>query len=246
VKRSVAILCALALLVPASALAYVLSAWQVLANTAKHRESMELTGLILHGTFAFQGADATAAAAALKLTPASEVVSTGVVTYHMPGRCRVELDAHAGAAAPVATFVHGTVKTAGPAIPALKTFAASVCPIVAQPSLEELNAFLKSRGVDDAADTLGRLNGVVSFIIGGRPKDVGTPSFWVEKDRFDPLRLISKDGAVVEDVRLLDYSSPLCGEWHPRVVEIRRGDDLTRFVADKVETNAKVADSLFQ
>jgi len=244
---------ALCLLTPAVALGFVMSAGAVLHGVAHHREQMELSTLVVRGAFTFQGADASAAAAALKMVSASEVVSNATITYRMPGprestgSCRVELDARSGGqAAPAAIYVAGGPKTVGASVPGLKTFAASVCPLLTQRSSEELNAFLKARGVDVNTDTLGRLNGVVCYVVGsGRPKDLTTPSFWAEKDRLDPLRFVAKEGEAMVDVRLIDYSSPLCGEWHPRVVEIRRGEELTRFVADKVESNVKVPDSLF-
>jgi hypothetical protein len=234
---------AVLLLVPATSLAFVMSPWSILRKVATHREEMELTSLVVRGTFTFQGADANAAAAALKLVTAPELSASGSITYRMPGRCRVELDARGGPA-PVATWVNGNVKVSGPTLQPLKAMAQYVCPVIANPSTEELSGILKARGIDTAEATLGRVNGVVSYVVGGRAKE-GVPSFWVEKERFDPLRLIVKDGDAMEDVKLLDYSSPLAGEWHPRVVELRRGEELTRFVADKIETNSKLPDNLF-
>ena len=235
----------LLLLAPAAAAAFVMSSWSILRRVSTHREEMELTSLVVRGTFTFQGEAANAAATALKMASAPELSAGGTVTYKMPGRCKVELDAHNGPA-PAATYVNGNVKTSGPALQAIKAFAQYACPTLANPSGDELSSFLKAHGVDTAEATLGRVNGTVAYVIGGRPKEANVPSFWVEKDRFDPLRLIAKDGDAMEDVKMLDYSSPLSGEWHPRVVELRRGEELTRFVADKVETNPKLADNLFQ
>ncbi|MGC4117513.1 MAG: hypothetical protein QM765_23735 [Myxococcales bacterium] len=239
-RRGGLALLACGLLVPAAAAAFVMSPGTVLSRTAKHREDMELTSLVVRGQFAFTGADATAAAAALKVADASRLVAEGVITYRLPGRCKVEVGPSS------ATFVNGTVKTAGPAIPALKSLAGSLCPLLASPSGEELVSFLKSRGVATQSGTLGRVNGTVCYLIGGKPRDVGVPSIWIEKERLDPLRLVVKDGETVEDLRMIDYSSPLAGEWHPRVVELRRGEELAaRFVADALETNVKLPDGTF-
>ena len=198
---------AAALLVPTAAAAFVMSAWQVLHRTAKHREEMELSSLVVRGRFTFIGAEAGAAAAALKLAQADKVSADGVFTYRMPGRCKVEVGPSS------ATYVNGTLKATGPALPALKSLAATVCPLLAQPSGEELVAFLRSRGVSTASATLGRVGGTVCYLVGGKPRDVGVPSIWIEKERLDPLRLVVKEGVAVEDVRLIDYSSPLAGEW---------------------------------
>ncbi|HEY3444787.1 MAG TPA: hypothetical protein VGK67_00430 [Myxococcales bacterium] len=230
----------LALLVPAAALAFVMSAGTVLHRTAKHREDMDLTSLVVRGQFTFTGADASAAAAALKVADVSRLVAEGVLTYRMPGRCKIEVGPSS------ATFVNGNVKVAGPAIPALKSLASDLCPLIAQPSGDELVTFLRGRGVDTTSATLGRVGGTVCYLVGGKPRDVGVPSIWIEKERLDPLRLVVKEGAAVEDLRMIDYSSPLAGEWHPRIVELRRGEELVaRFVADSLETNGKIPDGTF-
>ncbi|MBI5548753.1 MAG: hypothetical protein HY901_33135 [Deltaproteobacteria bacterium] len=232
------------LLAPAAAVAFVMSSGQVLHRVARHRAELELSSLVVRGSFTFTGAYAAAAAAALKVPNTGELTSFGTLTYKMPGRCRVELESRGGLPA-TAVNVNGNVKTSGPALEPLKAFAADVCPLLAQPSSEELVSFLRARDVETAPITLGRANGVVSYVIGGRPKDAGVPSFYVEKERFAPLRLLTRQGEAMQEIRMLDYSSPLLGEWHPRVVEIRRGDDLLRFVADQVESNAKLPENLF-
>lgn len=235
---------ALALLLPAAAAAFVMSAGQVLRRAAQHREDLELKALAVRGTFTFRGPDADAAAAALKIASASEITSLGTVTYKMPGRCKVELDSRGGLA-PAVSNVNGTLKTTGPALAPLSSFAARVCPLLAEPTPEALSSFLRARGVDTTQATLGRVNGAVAYVIGGKPRDTSIPTFWVEKDRYNPLRLVAKEGGALEDIKLLDYSSPLAGEWHPRVVELRRGEGFTRFVADQIETNPRVPENLF-
>lgn len=238
-KPGVALVAAL-LLLPAAAAAFVMSAGQVLLRTAKHREEMELTSLVVRGRLALSGADATSAAAALKVAATTPLTVDAVLTYRMPGRCKVEVGPSS------ATFINGTLKTAGPDFPAVKTLATLLCPLLSQPSYDELSTFLKGRGVDTGAATLGRVGGTVCYLVGGKPRDVGVPSIWIEKDRLDPLRLVVKNGEAVEDLRMIDYSSPLAGEWHPRIVELRRGEDVTaRFTAEALETNSKIPDGTF-
>lgn len=229
-----------ALLVPAGALGFVMSAWQVLSRVARHRAEMELTSLVVRGTLTFGGAEASAAAAALKLPPGGEISVPATVTYRIPGSCKIDVGGTS------ASYVNGNLKTSGAALPSLKAFANGVCPLVALTTTEELIGFLKGRGVDTSSVSLGRVNGIVCYVIGARrPKDTATPALWVEKERLDGLRLVAKDRDGLEDVRMIDYTSPLAGAWHPRVVEIRHGEDLTRFVADKLETNTKIPDGTF-
>lgn len=234
----------LTLLAPAGALAFVMSSGQVLHRVARHRAEQELETLVVRGAFTFTGPEAAAAAAALKSAQVPEFQAGGVVTYKLPGRCRVELESRGGLA-PVVVNLNGTLKATGPALESLKGFAARVCPLLAGGSTEELSTFLKSGGVETSQNTLGRVNGAIAYALGARPKDAGTPSFWVEKERYNPLRLVARVGETTEEVLLRDFSSPLCGEWHPRVVEWKRGDSQLRFVADKVETNSKLPDNLF-
>jgi len=232
------------LLAPAGImLAPGLPASEVLERVAARRAEGELTSLTVRGTFSFQGLDAREAAAALGVAATSELSAPGVVTYKMPGRCRVEVDVDGLELA--ASNVRGAVKSSGPSLGSLWSFAARVCPLLAQPSTEELLAFVRARGVDTSQVSLGRIDGVAAYVLGSRPRRAGSPSFWVEKEQLDPLRLVSRDGGRVEDVLLLDYSSPLAREWHPRVVEIRRGKSLTRFSAETLEANAEVPDTLF-
>lgn len=235
---------ALVVLAPAAALAFVMSAGSVLRHVAARREELELASLVVRGTFTFQGPEASEVASAVKITAGPEITVPGAVTYKMPGRCKIELEARSGAA-PTASNVHGSFKAGGATLAPLRRFAMRVCPLLAQPSTEDLVAFVKARGVDTSHVTLGRFNGTVSYVVGGRARDTGVSTFWVGKERYEPLRLAFRDGPTLADVKLLDYSSPLAGEWHPRVVEIRHGESVTRFVADKIEANAKVSDSFF-
>ncbi len=239
-RRGGLALLACSLLLPAAAAAFVMSAGTVLHRTAKHRENMELRSLVVRGQLTITGAEAAPAAAALGQPEASRVVTEGVLTYRLPGRCKVE----AGPSS--ATFVNGTVQTAGPALPALKSLASGLCPLLANPSGEELVTFLKSRGVSTTSATLGRVGGTVCYLVGGKPRDAGVPGIWIEKERLNPLRLVVREGEAVEDLRMIDYSSPLAGEWHPRIVELRRGEELVaRFVADALETNVKLPEGTF-
>jgi hypothetical protein len=223
---------------PATAAAYLLSANAILSKMASHRDGL-FSSLVVHGTFSFWGEEARAAAAALQRPETEALSAPATITYKSPGRCRVELDSSEPRAAAIDT--DGAVRTLGPAVPALKLFASRVCPLL-EPHADERD-LLKSAGIDSGVVALGRINNTVAWVIGARPKQVSVPSLWVEKDRFEPLRLISRSGARLTDVRLIDYSSPASGDLHPRVVEFHEGKDLiARFVVESVEVNARVPD----
>ena len=227
------------------------SAGTVLHRVSNRREELQLASLVARGSFTFMGEDAKAVAAALKLPEASEVSAPAVLSYKAGGRCRVELvPGNADASSPaVSNGGGGTVRVSGADVAALKALATYACPLLdPKGNGESLASFLRSVGVDTSRVTYGRLgNLVVAYVIGGRAKDVGLPTFWAEKDRFEPLRLsVPQKGGGVLDVRLVDYSSPICGEWHPRLIEVRRGDQLLgRFAVEKIEPNARVSETLF-
>jgi hypothetical protein len=84
---------------------------------------------------------------------------------------------------------------------------------------------LSRRGVALGEATLGRFDGRIAYVVGGRAKDA-KPLFFVEKDAFRPLRLIAQEAGAMYDVRLLGWGSPTGGDWFPRAVEVWTGDTL--------------------
>jgi len=233
---------------PMVAQAYILSANAVLRRMAAQRSELQLSSLIVRGQFTFHGEEARQVAAALGRPAADTMTIPAVATYKMPGRCRIELAPPGVPDAPAASNVNGALSTAGTKLPSLVAFSTLACPLLDQRGGADGPAtFARQSGVDLSKISLGRLNGTIAYVIGGRSRDANVPTLWIEKERFAPLRLVLRDGAGgMRELRLLDYSSPAAGEWHPRVIELRRGEDVQAvFKVDSVEPNARVPDAIF-
>jgi len=237
----------LVLLCSATALAYVLPGEAILKRVAVHRSELKLASLVVQGELTLQGAEASAAAQALGQPEQESLVVPVTITYKLPGRCRIELAPAGVQNPPAGVNVNGTVRTVGAPLASLKLFAAYVCPLLDQRGGREgLHAYARSVGIDTAKVSYGRQGSTVAYVIGGKARDANVPSLWIEKERFEPLRLGAKDAAGFVDVRLIDYSSAAAGEWHPRQVELRRaGELLATFSLDKVTPNTSVPDAVF-
>jgi hypothetical protein len=236
------------LFVAGTAQAFILSAGVVVRKMAAHRDELQLLTLSVRGALHLSGQAAGSAAQALGMPPSSAVAVDAVASYKLPGRCRIELSAPVGKARPAVANVNGSLRAEGPDLEPLRLFAAYACPLLYQRGGGEtdrgLFGFLKDQGVDSAVVSLGRTGGAVAYVIGGNPKDA--PTAWIEKEHFWPVRFVAKEGASILDVRLLDYASPISGEWHPRVVELRKDGELVgKLVLEKAEANPKLPDALF-
>jgi outer membrane lipoprotein-sorting protein len=104
---------------------------------------------------------------------------------------------------------------------------------------------LGRRGVAVTEATLGRFDGRVAYVVGGRAKDA-KPLAWVDKETFQPLRLQAQDAGATWDVRLLGWGSPTGGDWFPRALEAWDGPTLRlRFTTEKATANPRLPEPLF-
>ncbi len=236
----------LTLLLPAAALGYVLSGPAVLRKMAARRDELQLSSMIVRGSFQLSGEQAKLALAALGQPTSDQATLPATFTYKMPGRCRLELDGKAGGEAPAASFVNGSVKTVGGEVPVLKLLAADLCPLLVEKSEAGLERFAREAGIDSSKVSLGRVGNLVSYVVGARAHEAGTVSLWVEKEHFWPLRVAFKPEAPFTEMKMTDYNSAASGEWHPRILEVRKGEELVaRFTLEKVEPNTKIPDAIF-
>jgi hypothetical protein len=106
-------------------------------------------------------------------------------------------------------------------------------------------AALSRRGVAVHDATLGRFDGRLAYVLGGRERD-SRPLAFVDKETFQPLRLVALEGAALLDVRLLGWGAPPGGEAFPRAAEVHEGEALRlRFTTGRATPNARLADTLF-
>jgi hypothetical protein len=242
-------------LAAAPALAYLLPAGAVLKRLALRREELALQSLEVRGTFAMGGEGAKAAAAATGLPLAGpELSAPAFLGIKMPGRCRLELAPLevTESERPVALVRHGRVsglKGLDRVAPA-QALLRGVCALLSErpggaepdrPYGEELSR----HGVDLGRVFLGRFAGRVAYVLGAKPSE-RAPQAWVDKQTFQPARLLFSIGASFFDVRLLDYGSPTGGDWFPRAVEVYEGGELrARFTTEKAVANPKLSDAMF-
>jgi hypothetical protein len=134
-------------------------------------------------------------------------------------------------------------------IPAAVAAVRAACALLAAPTAGDASsayaAALARRGVALGDTALARFDGRLAWVLGGRPGKAG-PLAYVDKDGYQPLRLVTPEGGALIDVRLLGWGSPIGGDWFPRAVEVLEGEALRlRFTTEKAAANPKLLDALF-
>ena len=237
------------------ALGYVLPVGGILRRLGHRRQELALASMEVRGSFAMSGDPARAAAAALGLELArAELSAPARLTFKMPGRCRLELSPPdlSEAAHPAAVVRYGQLQGGGglDRVPAAAALLRGLCSLVGQApgAAEPGRAYaeeLSRLGIPLSRAVLGRFGGQVAFVIGARPAEA-KPQAWVNKQTFQPVRVVFKAGDALIDVRLLDWGSPSGGDWFPRAAEVWQGGALqARFVTEKATANPRVPDALF-
>jgi hypothetical protein len=254
-RRLVAALLA-AIALPAAA--YLPPATAILKRAAQRRDDVGLASMQVQGTLVLTGEAARRALASGLAATGPELAVPASLFVKSPGRCRLEL------APPGAPADRPWVSARGnrvlghrglEAVPAAAALVQGVCTLLGEKrggseSERALAQALATRGVALGDVALGRLGGRVAFVIGGRPQQqagaVQTPQAWIDKQSFQPVRLIARFGDAPRDVRLLDYGSPAGGDGFPRAVEVWDGTQLeARFTTEKVTPNPRLPDSVF-
>jgi len=251
-----ALAAALVLCLAPPAAGYLLPVQGVLKRMAQRREELALRSLEARGTFALRGEAARAAAAATGLAlTGPELVAPALVTIKIPGRCRLELTPAelAESERPAVVWKQGRIAGARglDRVPAAAVLAETLCVLLgqraggAEPDRPYAEA-LARLGVALGEVHLGRSEGRIAYVLGARPSE-RKPQAWVDKATFQPARLIyARGGRPLAEVRLLDFGSPMGGDWFPRAAEVHGAGGLeARFSTEKVVANPKVADSLF-
>jgi hypothetical protein len=235
----------------APARAYVLPATSVVKKAAERRATLEVTSVEVTGALELHGAARSRLGA---LTPSGDapLAVAARIAVKTAGRARLELQPAdlADAQRPFAAVRDERVSGQGglEATPAATVLVRALAALLATPRGEEgrpLAEALIRRGVklDDA--TLGRFNGRLAYVVGGKSADPG-PLLYVDKETFMPLRLEVVEGGTRLDVRLLDWASPIGGDWFPRAVEVWDGPTLLlRFTTEKAAANLKLPDAQF-
>jgi len=250
--RRLAAAAALALALPA--LAYVLPVPAILRRVAEKRTALALASLEVTGTFQAEGPAAERLAQIAGLESRGGIVTVPArLAVKVPGRCRLELAMPDVAEADRPFVAIRDQRTTGGRglnqLPAAVALVRSTCALLGVPAgpsaADAYAAALSRRGVALGDATLGRFDGRIAYVIGGREKS-DRPLAYVDKDAFRPMRLVSAEGGATYDVRLLGWGSPTGGDWFPRAVEVWEKDQpRLRFSTEKPTPNPKLPDALF-
>lgn len=245
---------ALALALALPALAYIPPASGILRRMGERRAELSLGAIEVSGTLQLEGPAASRLPAeGLARGPQGQVSAPARFLMKVPGRCRLELapDGVAPPARPFVTMVNGRLGGRGglEQVPAAVALVRSACALLGVRGGGDASgayaAALSRSGVALADVSLGRFDGRLAYVVGGRAREA-RPLVYVDKDTFQPLRLISPEGSALLDVRLLGWGSPAGGDAFPRAVEVLEGEALRlRFTIDRAAPNARLADGLF-
>jgi hypothetical protein len=232
------------------ALSYLLPPGAVLRHLGQKRESLELSSLEIAGTLQADGPAADRIHAASGQPAGGGVNVPARILLKIPGRCRLEITGATPAESP--SVVHRDGKLMGTAgletDPAAAALVRAVCTLLAASTAGDASATyaaaLARRGLALTEESLGRFDGRLAYVIGGRPQDP-KPLLYVDKDAFQPLRLIAAEGGAMQDVRFLGWGSPTGGDWFPRAIEVVEGDQLrVRFTTERASANPKIPEGL--
>lgn len=242
---------ALAALLSASALAYVLPGSSILRHLSEARDEVQVSAARIEGSIAFTGPAVLEAASALSgSTDRAELQADAALLMKIPGRCRMEV-ASSGGAKSAAVWAFGKRRTEGVALAPVVAAVDQICPLLAVRSSSEaetraaVEKHLKALRIDTRSTSLGRMAGQVAYVMGATAE--GQPQFWIYKDVFLPARVRWSEGAgALWDARFLEYGSSVTGDWFPRVVEVYRNNELViRFTGLKADAKAQISDRLF-
>ncbi len=230
------------------ALAYLLPPAAVLRHMGQKRESLALTSLEVTGTLQAEGPAADRIHAAAGQPAGGSVSVPARILLRVPGRCRLEITGATPAESPALIARDGRLEGALEPEPAAAALVRAVCALLASSTAGDASATysaaLGRRGVAIADETLGRFDGRIAYVIGGRAREA-KPMLYVDKDAFQPLRLVAPEGQAMVDVRFLGWGSPTGGDWFPRAIEVVQDDQLRlRFTTEKASANAKIPEGL--
>jgi hypothetical protein len=248
-RRALAALLLAAAALPAAA--YVLPPAAVVKKVAERRAALEVTSVEATGTVELRGA-ALARLGALAPPGGAALTLPARLLVKSAGKARLELlpTDTAEAERPAVSVKDDRLSGRGglEATPAASALVRALAALLAAPGGAEGKAFgeaLVRRGVKLDEATLGRFDGRIALVLGGKASDP-RPLAFVDKETWMPLRLLFQEGGAMLDVRLLGWASPTGGDWLPRALEVWDGATLLlRFTTERASANVRLAEGLF-
>ncbi|MEM6532725.1 MAG: hypothetical protein AAF654_08870 [Myxococcota bacterium] len=112
-----------------------------------------------------------------------------------------------------------------------------------------LISLLRRAGVNTKVTALGIYGDDVrstAYIIGARSWETDKPQLWIDRENFQPVRLIMKADGVLYESRFTGYGSPTGGAWFPETIEnYRDGKLVRRSRLNEIRTNEDLPETLF-
>lgn len=233
------------LLIGGAALAYVLPGSSVLRHMIAARAEQQVGQLTVKGTLTLEDRVREQLARPLGLLSEGNVARVdGVFSLQTPRRCRLDV----GASDPgdprrfTAVSALGKPAVSGPESLPVVVAVEHVCALAGMGGKNvrgDIDGLLRRLQIDTSRTSLARFGGRVAIVLGDPAE--GQPSFWVDKDGFQPLRLrwTSSDGSKW-DVALTDWVSAASNGAFPRVFELSlNGQRQLRFDSLEVSRTGK-------
>jgi hypothetical protein len=240
-----ALAAAAGLVLAAPALAYLLPSAAILRMAAEARGGLELNAVEATGALEWHGG---------ALTAGGPPSATARLLLKTPNRARLELltaDTAEGER-PAAMIKEERLAGRGglERQPAVAALLRGLVALVTWPTGAEgqaLGVALARRGVRLDEVSLGRFNGRLAWVLGGRQNDPRSPPrALLDKESWMPLQLVFVDGGATWEVRLVDWGSAVGGDRVPRAIEVWKGQELQlRFNTEQATANPRLPDALF-
>jgi hypothetical protein len=108
-------------------------------------------------------------------------------------------------------------------------------------------ALLQSLNLNTKVHAITRFHSRVAVVLGAKSWERDRPQFWLDKDRFVPLRLMLLEGKSLVDIQWIEWGTKTGGDWFPAVMEIRKdGTVVERCEVDEVTSGVSMPEGLFK
>ncbi len=88
-------------------------------------------------------------------------------------------------------------------------------------------ALLEAHGIDASVVSLSRQQYRPCYVIGAQPSETDRPQLWVDKELLMPVRMVTQEDGQRVERRWLDVDNPLTTPFFPKAYEERRGNVVT-------------------
>ncbi len=106
---------------------------------------------------------------------------------------------------------------------------------------------MRSVNVDTKVNTLTRAGSRLAVVLGAKEWERDRPQFWLDKDRYLPLRLMVEEKKHLIDIQWSQWGSRTTGDWFPQRIEVRSdGELIDACTVDALDANKAMSPDLFR